>query len=103
MVAPSQSPARDQRLDFWRGLCLIDMVLVHLVWNAKVQCGPFLNDFFGSYTRFAAGGFIFVSGLSIGVIFWPRAADPKRRTKTYRALWRRSLYILVVNYMCALV
>jgi hypothetical protein len=103
MFASNQPASRDQRLDFWRGLCLIDMVLVHLVWNAKVQFGSFLNDFFGSYTRFAAGGFIFVSGLSIGVIFWPRAADPKRRPKTYRALWRRSLYILVVNYVCAMV
>jgi hypothetical protein len=103
MSASSHPAVRDQRLDFWRGLCLIDMLLVHLVWNAKVQFGSFFHDFFGSYTRFAAGGFIFVSGLSIGVIFWPRAADPKRRPKTYRALWRRSLYILVVNYMCAMV
>jgi hypothetical protein len=103
MVASSHPGVRDQRLDFWRGLCLIDMVLVHLVWNSKVQFGSFLNDFFGSYTRFAAGGFIFVSGLSVGVIFWPRAADPKRRPKTYRAMWRRSLYILAVNYMCAMV
>ena len=92
---------RDQRLDFWRGLCLIDMVLVHLYYQ-NVQFGNFLGRLFGDYTRFAAGGFIFVSGLSIGVIFWPRSCDPVKRPKTYKALWRRSLYILGVNYLCAM-
>jgi hypothetical protein len=93
---------RDQRLDFWRGLCLIDMLLVHLVYN-KVQFGDFLENFLGSYTRFAAGGFIFISGLSIGVIFLPRALDVKRRLGTYKALWRRSFYILAVHVFSCLV
>jgi hypothetical protein len=78
------------------------MLLVHLVWN-NVQFGSFLNNLLGSYTRFAAGGFIFISGLSIGVIFLPRAADPNRRNSAYKALWRRSAYVLCVNYLCAMV
>jgi hypothetical protein len=102
MASSSQSPARDQRLDFWRGLCLVDMLLVHLYYQ-NVQFGDFLGRLLGEYTRFAAGGFIFVSGLSIGVIFLPRAMDDKRRGKTYESLWRRSIYILAVNYLCAMV
>jgi hypothetical protein len=78
------------------------MLLVHLYYQ-NVQFGDFLGRLLGEYTRFAAGGFIFVSGLSIGVIFLPRALDEKRRAKTYKALWRRSLYILGVNYLCAMV
>lgn len=92
---------RDQRLDFWRGLCLVDMVLVHLYYN-NVQFGDFLGRFLGDYTRFAAGGFIFVSGLSIGVIFWPRAQDDRYRASTYKKLWRRSLFILGVSYITAM-
>jgi len=102
MASTSQSPSRDQRLDFWRGLCLIDMVLVHLYYQ-NVQFGDFLGQFLGNYTRFAAGGFIFVSGLSIGVIFWPRVQDDRRRTSTYKSLWRRSVYILGVHYLSAMV
>jgi hypothetical protein len=80
----------------------VDMLLVHLVYQ-NVQFGDFLGKLLGSYTRFAAGGFIFVSGLSIGVIFLPRAIDEKRRGKTYKGLWRRSIYILAVHYLCAMV
>jgi hypothetical protein len=103
MQSTFQSPSRnqrprDQRLDFWRGLCLIDMVLVHLYYN-NVQFGEFLGKFLGDYTRFAAGGFIFVSGMSIGVIFWPRAQDDSRRAATFKGMWRRSLFILGVSYI----
>ncbi len=93
--------ARDERLDFWRGLCLIDMVLVHLYYQ-KVQFGAVLGNIVGSYTRFAAGGFIFISGMSIGMIFLPRAQDPERRMDTYIGLWRRALYILGIQYINAL-
>jgi hypothetical protein len=93
---------RDQRLDFWRGLCLIDMLLVHLYYEPGMQFGNFLGRILGDYTRFAAGGFIFISGLSIGVIFIPRAANPDRRSDTYKSLWRRSVYILSVHYLCAM-
>jgi len=77
------------------------MLLVHLVYK-NVQFGNFLGNLLGSYTRFAAGGFIFISGLSIGIIFLPRAADPNRRKSTYKALWRRSAFVLGVNYLCAM-
>jgi len=101
---PRQQGQRDRRLDFWRGLCLIDMVLVHLVYApANVQFGDWLGlKLIGAYTRFAAGGFIFISGLSIGVIFLPRARQDRYRPGVYRALWRRSIFILAVQYVSAM-
>ena len=77
------------------------MVLVHLYYQ-KVQFGAVLGNIVGSYTRFAAGGFIFISGMSIGMIFLPRAQDPERRMDTYIGLWRRALYILGIQYINAL-
>jgi hypothetical protein len=76
------------------------MVLVHLVYQ-KLQFGNLLGTIIGNYTRFAAGGFIFISGMSIGIIFLPRALDPTRRTRTYVSLWRRSVYILGWQYVAA--
>jgi hypothetical protein len=89
---------RDHRLDFWRGLCLIDMVLVHLVY-ANLQFGDTLHDWIANYTRFAAGGFIFIAGLSIGKIYLPRVFDPCRRRATHFSLLRRSIYVLLVQYI----
>jgi len=94
------SAHRDARLDFWRALCLIDMILVHLVYDG-VNFGP-INKIVGEYTRFAAGGFVFVAGLSIGAIFLPRTFSPGGQKKTYLALWRRALYILCINFAATL-
>jgi len=88
---------RDTRLDFWRGLCLIDMVLVHLVYQG-IQFGEGLQGLLGEYTRFAAGGYIFVAGLGIGLLYLPKVHDPLRRWKTYTSLWKRSIYVLLVHY-----
>jgi hypothetical protein len=93
--------ARDFRLDFWRGLCLVDMVLVHLVYEG-VRMGKFLTPVLGEFVRFAAGGFIFLAGLGVSYIFLPKARDEGRRWMTYNALWRRSLYLLFVHYAASL-
>ena len=82
---------RDDRLDFWRALCLIDMVLVHLVYVAGVNFG-IIQRSIGEYTRFAAGGFVFVAGMSIGAIFLPRTFADKGRRKVYFSLWRRACW-----------
>ena len=89
---PNLPQGRDFRLDFWRGLCLVDMVLVHLVYEG-VRMGRILTPVLGEFTRFAAGGFIFLAGLAVTYIFLPKARDPLKRWPTYRALWRRSLYL----------
>lgn len=91
---------RDGRLDFWRALCLIDMVLVHLVYEG-VNFGP-LERILGEYTRFAAGGFVFVAGMGIGSIFLPRSLIAGGRRKVYPSLWRRAGYILCVHYAATL-
>jgi hypothetical protein len=99
LAISDRAPARirDQRLDFWRGLCLVDMVLVHLViYGLAVH--PLLFSTISEFTRFAAGGFVFVAGLSIGAIFLPRARDPARRWATYLQLLRRAGYVLLVHY-----
>jgi hypothetical protein len=89
--------ARDHRLDFWRGLCLIDMVVVHLYYE-RAQFGEILGPWLGQYTRFAAGGFVFVGGLAAGAIFFSRALVAEQRMSTYRRLWTRSLRILLWQY-----
>jgi hypothetical protein len=91
---------RDSRLDFLRGLCLIDMVLIHLVYQ-NVQFGKAMGSLL-SYSRFAAGGFIFVAGMGIGTIFLPKVRDPLRRADTYRSLWYRTVYLLGVQYLNAM-
>ena len=76
------------------------MVLVHLVF-ANVQFGAFLNSFFGDYSRFAAGGFIFMAGLGVGAIFRPKAQLPHRRGQIYRRLWGRSFRLIGWQYLVA--
>jgi hypothetical protein len=93
---------RDARLDFWRGLCLIDMVLVHLIY-ADVQFGQVFGSLVTDYTRFAAGGFVFLSGLCIGRIFLPKVLASIEKTGSgtpvYHRIWIRSLKILLVGYV----
>jgi hypothetical protein len=93
---------RDGRLDFWRALCLIDMVLVHLIYDGVNFGQGFMQKLIGEYTRFAAGGFVFVAGLSIGAIFLPRAMGKSGPRKVYFSLLRRALFILMVHFASAL-
>src|SRR5947208_2939026 len=44
------SKPRDHRLDFWRGLCLVDMVVVHLIF-AGISFGPWASPLLGEYAR----------------------------------------------------
>lgn len=96
------SKGRDTRLDFWRGLCLIDMVLVHLIY-ANVQFGDFLGSVLTDYTRFAAGGFVFLSGLLVGTIFLPKAIAKNREMGSarsiYKRIWARAFKLLIVQYV----
>lgn len=97
----SGSGERDLRLDFWRGLCLVDMLIIHLI-SQGMTMGWWSSRILGEYTRFAAGGFIFLAGLGVSYIFLPKTQIPDRRWSTYRALWRRSLYLLGVHYAASL-
>ncbi len=98
-TAPSpleRSSRRDQRLDFWRGLCLIDMVLVHLVQQG-MQFGSVGHAVFTEYTRFAAGGYVMLSGMTVGFVYLPRVLDAERRRGAYFGLIRRSAYIFWIH------
>jgi hypothetical protein len=63
--------ARDFRLDFWRGLCLVDMVLVHLVYEG-VKMGRVLQPTLGEYIRFAA---VHLLGGAWGFVHFPAQGD----------------------------
>lgn len=89
--------SRDGRLDVLRGLCLINMVIVHLIEQGMVL--PWLaNEVLMHWTRFAAGGFILTSGLCIGAIHYQKALDPLKRSRIYLSLLRRAGVVLLVHY-----
>lgn len=70
------------------------MVLVHLV-HEGVHFGA-LAPLIVDYTRFAAGGFVFVAGLGVGIV--ARVAEPGGRGPGAATFWRRALYLLGVHY-----
>lgn len=88
---------RDDRLDVWRGLCLVDVVLVHLAFNGLGFPGP-LDDAIKHWTRFAAGGFVFLAGLTVAVAFGPAVArGAETRWPAYRRLWRRAGELMLIE------
>jgi len=101
MLARSVSGARDVRLDVWRGLCLVDVVLVHLAYNGLGFPGG-LDDVIKHYTRFAAGGFVYLAGLTVAVVFGPAVArGGVERRRAYARLWRRAGLLLLVDVAAA--
>jgi hypothetical protein len=88
---------RDLRLDFWRGLCIVDMVLVHLL-EYGLRSDTATRTIIYDYLRFAAGGFVFMAGLCVGAIHLKKALDPVRRNDIYLGLLRRSAFVLCVYY-----
>ena len=77
------------------------MVLVHLVYF-NVQFGEFLGDMLTEYTRFAAGGFVLLSGLCVGRIFLPKVMTAYQQNGNarvvYRRIWARAGRILMVQF-----
>lgn len=98
---PSIPSPRDRRLDVLRGLCLLDMVLVHLL-EQNVRAPWLLGEAAMHWFRFAAGGFVLTSGLCIGAIHYTRALDPARRTRTHVSLLKRAGYVLAVHLFASI-
>ncbi len=95
--AIATAPRRDRRLDVWRGLCLIDVVLVHLAFNEIGFPEP-LDSLIKQYTRFAAGGFVFLAGWTVATVFGSVAQRPLAlRWPAYRKLWKRALVLFLVD------
>jgi hypothetical protein len=94
--------ARDLRLDVWRGFCLVDVVLVHLAYNGIGFPGS-LDALIKDYARFAAGGFVYLSGLTIGVVFAARLGGSwHERLAVYRWSLRRAGVLLIVDALASL-
>lgn len=93
--------SRDARLDFWRGLCLVDVVLVHLAYNAIGFPEP-LDSFIKHDSRFAAGGFVLLAGFTVATVF--RGAvegSGAERRAAYRRLWRRAAWLILADALAA--
>jgi hypothetical protein len=101
VAVPIRPAVRDRRLDVLRGLCLLDMVLVHLL-EQNVHTPFLINEAIMHWLRFAAGGFVMTSGLCIGAIHFQRALDPAKRLATYRSLLQRALFVLGVHYFASI-
>jgi hypothetical protein len=82
---------RYDKLDFIRGLCLIDMVIVHLIIFIPEK----YFESFVEMTNFAAEGFFLVSGMMIGLIYFPRFL--KARKKVSGILIKRGFQLLGVH------
>jgi hypothetical protein len=82
---------RDIRIDVWRGLCLVDVVLVLVPLAFNGLGFPTLVDAVIKHDfRFAAGGFVFLAGLTVAAVFGPRVGRSlDERRAVYAKLWRR--------------
>jgi hypothetical protein len=77
------------------------MVLVHMVQQGMLF-GPLGHEMFMDYTRFAAGGYVLISGLTVGFVFFRRVLDPERRWESYLRLFRRAAFIFGLHVLITL-
>lgn len=84
---------RDERLDFLRGLCVVVMVVNHV---AEVSPLRFATSSLKLYVT-AAEGFVFISGLLVGVIYRRVLERQGARAMAFKAL-KRMLQLFVLSY-----
>jgi hypothetical protein len=76
------------------------MVLVHLIDQGAAV--PWLvGEVAMHWLRFAAGGFIFASGLCVGAIHFRKSLQPGRRLGIHGSLWQRAGIVLLAHYFTA--
>lgn len=101
MSRTNSAKQRDPLLDLWRGLALVDMAWVHLA-TYPIGIAALLAAWIGDYTRFAAGAFVFISGLSVARVFGPRlVGDAAEVQTTRRRLLRRALNLALLDRLVA--
>ncbi len=86
---------RDQRIDFWRGVCVLGMVLWHMLSHESFPrwfSFPVIQGL-----NFVAEGFVLISGLCVGVSL-SRLPPGSLRIAHYL---RRAIRILLVHYLVA--
>src|SRR5262245_52162200 len=88
----AESGARDRRLDFLRGYCVFAMAVDHLGANSWLALLTGGNRFLVS----AAEGFLFLSGLVMGIVYRPLVARVGLGAATAKAL-RRALLIYALT------
>ena len=99
MSKTSSPQRRDPLLDLWRGLALVDMAWVHLA-TYPIGMAALLAVWIGDYTRFAAGAFVFISGLSVARVFGPKLIGDQARA-TRRRLFHRALTLVALDRLVA--
>jgi hypothetical protein len=100
MSLTSSSKQRDPLLDLWRGLALLDMAWVHLA-TYPIGMAAVLAAWIGDYTRFAAGAFVLISGLTVARVFGPKLAGEPSRAAAVRRLLRRALMLACLDRIVA--
>lgn len=93
---PTSVRQRDPLIDLWRGIALIDMAWVHLA-SYPIGMPHEAAMWIGEYTRFAAGAFVVLSGLTVRRVFGPglEAGGAKQRATVIRLLRRAVLLVFV--------
>jgi hypothetical protein len=86
-----ESPKRNQLIDFLRGLCLVVMTVDHRPHDIFEA---FTWQTFGFIS--AAEGFVFLSGLSSGLVYG-RVAIQRGINSACRRIWRRALNLYFAN------
>ncbi|CAN5431321.1 OpgC family protein [soil metagenome] len=90
---------RIQSIDFWRGIVLLVIFIDHIPGN---PIGPFTPRNFGFSD--AAEAFVFLSGLVLAYVNWPRIADGRVGEVVRRCLKRAGeLYLVQVSLSLAAV
>ncbi len=88
-----QVARRDARLDLLRGFCLFAMIVDHIGGPSFLHLFTTGNTFYVS----AAEGFVFISGLLVGIVYRGVLAREGLRAAARKALVRaRTLYVLMV-------
>lgn len=88
--------ARDPRLDFFRGLCLVMIYVNHIpgtVFEHLTSRNFGLSD--------AAEGFVFMSGCAVALSYGPRVADGLKMPHLLRG-WGRSWQLYLVHLMTSI-
>ncbi|MFC1533108.1 OpgC domain-containing protein [Thermodesulfobacteriota bacterium] len=91
---------RYDRIDFFRGVVILDMMLVHYSKYLTLGDGNSAVSRLIGYTDIAVEGFIFLFGFMIGIVYY-RKFITSRKNVILRLL-RRILQILCIHYIMIL-
>lgn len=97
MTEPPPRPRRDERIDFWRGLCIVGMVIWHLLTHPAFPHWLSFGVIQGF--NFVAEGFVLLAGTAVGLVVARMPGEPLR----VGHYLRRAGVILLVHWLLAAV